>query len=193
MLGRLPARLDDVRLLVHETLTALGAERIDLGEPAHGASTRRPELVEALSRLATGIEFAQLANAASNRPGDERATLWLPLPLPPGPGDQPPTLAVTRWRDTDDEAAALRLRASVSLTLEHLGDLAITLDLAGAHLRCQVRATAPTVAVVEAALDELADRLAGLGYTVDVGASVPAEPLVHSLAAPAPRRLDCHA
>lgn len=193
VLGRLPARLDDVRLLVHETLTALGAERVDRGEPARAGSVRRPELVEALSRLATGIEFAQLANAASNQPGDERATFWLPLPLPPGPGDQPPALAVTRWRETDDETAALHLRASVSLTLEHLGDLAITLDLADAHLRCQVRAPAPTVAVVEAALDELADCLAGLGYTVDVGTSVSAEPLVHSLAAPAPRRLDCRA
>ena len=89
-------RVATIDVLIERTIEAIVAHRAapagDGRQPARAAV-----VIDALTTLATGLEFAQLANAARPEVGDGRQTYWLPLPLPPAADGRPPSLAVSRW------------------------------------------------------------------------------------------------
>lgn len=182
----------DLRLLVARTLRAV-EEQPPAAHRAtsHAAAGRAAAVAEALTGLATSLEFGQLASAARPDAADGRQTVWLPLPLPPGPRDQPPSLAISRWAGGDPAGQPRRLRAMLCLSLQHLGDLAIHLDLTGQHLRCDIRATTAGQAIIQPQVDALTERLAALGFASAeaVVTSDDPSPLPPLTASP-PRRLD---
>jgi hypothetical protein len=99
---------------------------------------------------------------------------------------------VTHWQEQEGVTIEprQRLRATVNLSLEALGDLAIYLELHGSHLRCDIQAAPPSVDALRPHLQHLAERLAAFGYTVEAVSTV-AEPLAAPVAAASPpRRVD---
>jgi hypothetical protein len=182
----------DLRLLVARALGAIEEHAPTAHRGAGMAGTGRTAAVtEALTALATGLEFSQLANAARADAAGGRQTVWLPLPLPPGPHGQPPSLAISRWAGGDPDGQPRRLRATLCLSLQHLGDLIVHLDLVGRRLRCDIRATAPGLAVIQPQVEALTERLVALGFAgAEAVVTAESAPPLPPLTAPPPRRLD---
>jgi hypothetical protein len=185
-----PGDVPDLRLLIERALAATAAPESAGAGPDGSLAPRGSAVAEALTQLAGSIEFAQLANAARTSGADPRQTVWLPLPLPPGPDGQAPTLAVTRWAGGDRADQPERLRATLNLALQHLGDLTVVLDLRGRQLRCDIQADTAGVSLIQPALGDLTDRLAALGYAVDTATTVAAPSPLPAAPAPLPRRID---